>query len=259
MKKKVTAAELLQRLNADPGYLARRAQEDQVRARAAEERKLAEAPLVKELRAAGVEVNSAWDITKDTPGVTRALPILQRHLELSYPDAVREGIARALATPQARFAWKTLARLYRTETGTRTRDGLAVALAAMADAGNIEQLAELAEDRRNGPSRVLLIRALAGSSSPRAREALSGLRSDPEVSKEVARLTRRARSTAGGAGPLPRTGDDLSSNFDVEQVRPFLRLLSEVLDLRDDQVEKIVEAVEGTAVEDETEIEVPVR
>jgi hypothetical protein len=106
---------------------------------------------------------------------------------------VREGIARSLAVPEARFAWEELVRLYSVEQEPRVKDGLAVALAAIADDQLIDAVIELARERRQGPSRLLLLSALDRSSEPRARAALMELGTDAELKKEIQFILRRRR------------------------------------------------------------------
>jgi hypothetical protein len=67
-KKKITAAELMAKLNADPEFVAKRAREEEERLKREAEYRRAEAPLVDELRAAGFQVQSAWDLV-NTPGL----------------------------------------------------------------------------------------------------------------------------------------------------------------------------------------------
>ena len=90
--------------------------------------------------------------------IPSALPILLEHLQRPYPAAVREGIARALAVRKASFAWGVLTHLYRSEQEVRVKDGLAVAICAVANAEVIDDLIALARDTRQGPSRLLLFR-----------------------------------------------------------------------------------------------------
>ncbi len=112
-KKNITAAELMAELNADPEFVAMRARkEEEILKREAEYRR-AEAPLVNELRAAGFQVQSAWDLVNTPGSYPKAVPILLAHLPLPYPAAVREGIARALAVREAKVpGWDVLTRLY---------------------------------------------------------------------------------------------------------------------------------------------------
>jgi hypothetical protein len=47
----------------------------------------AETPVVADLRAAGINVESVWDLVNDKDTYAPALPILLNHLQRSYPDA----------------------------------------------------------------------------------------------------------------------------------------------------------------------------
>src|SRR5262245_25354955 len=130
-RRKITAAELMAQLNADPDFVARKKAQDEAIRSKAEEHARAEAPLVQVLNAVGVPVSSVWDlvnagrkrpsrtfrISTDPPEAVwdwldanggcyaSILPLLLDHLQRPYPDPVRAGIARALAIPEAKFAW----------------------------------------------------------------------------------------------------------------------------------------------------------
>lgn len=190
----ISAEELMAELEADPQYTAEQERRDtELRQKAAEWRR-AEGPLIEELRDAGFEVESAWDLVNTSMPYPAALPILLRHLERPYPDRVREGIARALAVPDARFGWHVLTRLYEEEQpDTDAKDGLAVAIAAASDDEVIEDVMALARDQRHGASRVLLLVALARSRDPRARGALQELERDPDLDSEVQRILKRTK------------------------------------------------------------------
>jgi hypothetical protein len=190
-KPRVTAAELMARLHANPEWVAARAKEEEHRQKFAAEMRDAEAPLVKELREAGFDIQSVWDLVNTSKSYSAALPILLEHLQRAYPAPIREGIARSLAVPPARFGWDILKKLFREEQRNRAKDGLAVAIAATADDSLIDQVIALARDRELGTSRNLLLRALARSKVPRAREALIELDADPELQVEVQNILRR--------------------------------------------------------------------
>ncbi len=172
--------------------------------KAAEWRK-AEEPLAEELQAAGYDVESAWDLFNRKELWNRkerikpyvdALPILVKHLQRTYPARVREGIARALAMPQAKFAWDVLVRLYRDEPETDAKDGLAVAIGAAADDSVLDQVIELVRDPHHGQSRLLMLSALERSSDPRARAALMELGTDPDLKEEIQVVLKRRKSKA---------------------------------------------------------------
>jgi hypothetical protein len=172
---------------------AKRQRAEEIEARAAEWRR-AEAPLVEELREAGFEVDSAWDLVNTATPYPAALPILLAHLGRSYPDRVREGIARALAVRDAKFGWVTLVRLYREEeAGTDAKDGLAVALAAASDDEVLDEVISLARDRAHGGSRLLLLRGLKRARVAEARGALEEFADDPVLGQEARALLSGGR------------------------------------------------------------------
>lgn len=186
------AADVLAELQANPEY--RTEQERRERERRAIEAELsaAERPLVDQLRSAGFGVSSAWDLVAQATPYHAALPILLEYLALPYPDRVREGVARALAVPEAGFAWPTLLDLYRREpAGTDTKDGLAVALGQTATEDAIDDIITLAREPAHGTSRLLLLRRLYETQRPNAWSELERLRRDPELGAEATALLER--------------------------------------------------------------------
>ncbi len=197
-KSYLTLAEHDARLKAEgkwDAYVTRKKEEDEAFRRRQEEYSRAETPLMEELRGVGVAVSSVWDLVNENNRYQQSLPILLSHLRRSYPDAVRDGMARALAVPDAKFAWPVLVELYRQEQGERTKDGLAVALSNIADDDVVDELIALAKDSQHGGSRVLLLDALRRSRLPQARKALMEFGTDPLLQKEAQRILRyRKRS-----------------------------------------------------------------
>jgi hypothetical protein len=196
VKKKVTAAELMVRLNADPDYVARKREQDAAIQRQADEYRQAEAPLVQELRDAGAHVSSVWDLVNTKKPYPQLLPILYAHLDRPYPERVREGIARALAVPESRSQWDELVNRYLAETDTSASGmkwALHLAIAVAADATVLDKLIRLACDRRHGRNRALFIDALARINDPRAQAALAELASDPDLAEDVQRVAKKRR------------------------------------------------------------------
>jgi len=190
----ISANELMAELEADPEYIAETARQDEELARKESEWRKAEAPLVEELRAAGFEVDSAWDLVNTSTPYPAALPILLEHLQRPYPDRVREGIARALAVRDARFGAEKLVRLYREEQpGTDAKAGLAVAIGEATDDDVIDEVIALASDPVHGTSRVLMLDALARSNAPQARAALEAIAEDAAVGGEARQLLKRGQ------------------------------------------------------------------
>lgn len=164
--------------------------------RRAEEYAHAEAPLVRELRAAGAQVSSVWDLVNTKRPYPQLLPTLFAHVDRPYPGRVREGIARSLAVPESRSRWHELVNRYLAETDV-TENGmkwtLHLVIAAAADASVLEPLIKLACDRRHGRNRAMFVDALARIDDPRAKATLEELASDPDLDKDVQRVTKERR------------------------------------------------------------------
>lgn len=152
-----------------------------------------EQELVGELHAAGYAVKSVWDLVNTAASYPKALPILLNHISRPYSAVLRDGIARALAVPEAKCGWTSLVRLYREENELRVKDALAVAISVISDDDVIGELIALARDPRHGPSRLLLLSALERSRDKRARMALMALGADPQLYKEIEVILRRLK------------------------------------------------------------------
>ena len=183
-----TAAEFINNLEAAPEYVRRRAKQDEELAKLTAFYREAEAPLVRDLAKIGVEVGSVYDLVNDTVTYEKAIPLLLDHLRREYPDAIREGIARALGIPATRaLGWRILVDEYRrTENrNNRVKDGLAVALSGASDDSVLQELIELAKDKNHGDIRILLLQGIKRSRRPEARQATNELVHDPQLGKEI--------------------------------------------------------------------------
>jgi hypothetical protein len=183
-----TAAEFIRSLEADPEYVRRRAEQDSELAKLDSFLRASEAPLVLDLANIGIQVESVWGLVNTSSSYDEAIPLLLDHLRRPYPDAIREGIARALAVRATRqLGWRILVDEYRrTEVANnRVKDGLAVALAGASDDSVIQELIDLAKDKDNGSSRVLLLLGIKRSRRVEARQATIELADDPQLAKEI--------------------------------------------------------------------------
>ena len=78
---------------------------------------------------------------------SEVVDVLLRHVSKPYPGRVVEGIARALARPEARRGWPILALEFRRRASSGDADeGLAVALSAIADDQVMDELIGLAAE-----------------------------------------------------------------------------------------------------------------
>ncbi|MGJ5046492.1 hypothetical protein ACQR09_05460 [Bradyrhizobium oligotrophicum] len=193
--KPITADELLKRLHADSDWLAEERERERAFAQRQAEHSLGEAPLVADLRSAGIPVSSVWDLVNDRRRWPQSFPILLAHLDRPYPDAICDGIARALADPELRFAWHILADHYaKAARGSRTEQGLAVALANSADDEVMPELIALVRNASFGGSRGLLLDALTRSRLSLVDEALHEFLQVPTLAKEARRIIKVRRS-----------------------------------------------------------------
>jgi hypothetical protein len=162
------------------------------------------ATLLTELQAAGLRIQSVGNLIGMSERYEAAIPILLRHLQMPYSDAVKETIARSLAVPEqeVRNAWPILVEEYRKapmgwgikgagdtkEYKLGAKDGLACALSVAVTDETLEELIDIAKDRTHGESRLLLLSALKKrkDKNPRAKKAIEELANEPEFAKEIA-------------------------------------------------------------------------
>ena len=161
------------------------------RALCAEQDAQDEAPVIADLKAAGIDVRSVWEMVNSRASFAEALPIVLKHLGKPYPRGVREGLARAMAEPAARFAWRELKAMYEREEDWQVKDALAVALANSAGKEEYDDLVDLVRDRSHGSSRALSMSALDRSKEPRALAEIKSLENDTEVRPTVLDILKK--------------------------------------------------------------------
>lgn len=193
-----TAAELMKELEADEEYQKRRLKRQELRAQRRRFLDKAEAPLVQELRSAGVGVDSVWDLVNTSQPYPEAIPILLEHLDAEYPSEITNGIARALAVPVLNPEdWDVLLSKFFDESDEEARYGLALALRANAEEEHASLLQELVQNSEYGKARIEFAEALfrVGNKN-RVEEILAPLVSDPEIGESIERLLERGSSLA---------------------------------------------------------------
>jgi hypothetical protein len=186
--------QLAKLLAIDPGQVARHNEEVEKLARLCKEQ---EVGLIADLSRVGVIVKSVWELPSlQDRDYELVIPVLMKHLkDVNYHPRVREGIARALASPASRRCWKELRSMYEVEEGD-VKVGIAVALSEAVDAGTIQDLLGLLRNPRHGSSRVLLMSGLKVMKPVERWPALEDLARDPGLSKEAMRMLRRRRLKA---------------------------------------------------------------
>jgi hypothetical protein len=154
--KSMSAAELMSRLNNDPDWVRENA-ERVVRRKAAadkldEELRPEETPLLADLAAVGVKVDSVWELVNTKWPYPAAIPVLAAHLQRVRHPVLREGIGRALTVPEARgtAARVILSELQRPygESPYSVRWVLANALTVAGDDSMVDEIKALIADNR---------------------------------------------------------------------------------------------------------------
>ena len=185
----MTAAELMRQLAADKEFQEAKRQRDEKREEGVAVLRAAERPIVDDIRGAGYDVSSVWDLVNTAEPYPAALPVLLEHLERGgYPDRVMESLGRAIAVAPAAYAWDSLRDLYLRSDGRGEEEGLAVALAASATPDRLESLIALIGEDSRGDSRIHLLRAIKRVGGDRGTEFLGSLTEDPLFGKEAAAL-----------------------------------------------------------------------
>jgi len=191
----ISATDLMARLQNDPEY---RATVEGAEAERQERARLlgaAEQPIVADLRAVGVQVDSVWDLVNTSEPYPAALPVLMEHLERGgYPERVMESLGRALAVKPSVAFWERLKARWLGARDPGEEDGAAVALAACATKAQLGDLIEFLSVEERGQSRIYFIRPILKIGGERGREVVESLRDDPVFGQAAtARLKRRRK------------------------------------------------------------------
>ena len=164
-RKWVTAEELGARLEADPEWVRRNA-ENKAR-HAAEVAKLwaemepEHAPLRRDLSAVGLDVGSVSDLLNINAPYPKAVPVLLHHLATLRHPVLRHTLARALSVQEAEgLAGGPILRELRREADSMTRWAMANALTIVAVPGDADEIAALVDDPDFADVRERLAQAL---------------------------------------------------------------------------------------------------
>jgi hypothetical protein len=155
------------------------------------------------MAAAGLSVESPWDLVNARQPYAGAIPVLLEWLdraEIAVPagdrSLFREGLVRSLAVKEARgVAASALLREVRgAEASPGYRWAVGNSLEIAADDSVFDELADLALERRYGRDRQMVVLALARMKNPRAVEVLTELLDDESVVGHAVMARSRRRS-----------------------------------------------------------------
>ena len=147
---------------------------------------LAIAPVLKDLAARGVRVDSVAEARCDRALFRTALPVLIDWFRRTNNPDPKVELAGALATPWAKPSGAAaLLEGFRGVEDESVRWSIGNALADVAADTEFEAIVELVEDRRYGRSRERLAVALGKMKDPRAVDVLTRLLSDADVVEQA--------------------------------------------------------------------------
>jgi hypothetical protein len=183
------AEEFAAQLASDQEYQRQRAAFDKQLEEKAAVWRAAETPLVAELKAVGVDVDSVWDLVNTDRPYPSALPVLLRYLEDGdLPDRVLEGVGRSLAVKPAVEFWDRLVELVVSPSSDGQAEGSAVAVAACATAREVDDLIRIVTETERRPEHVYLLRPIWKHGGQRGRDLLASLASDAVLAAEAKAL-----------------------------------------------------------------------
>lgn len=145
-KKPVTAQELLEQLHADPEWVAGQQRVDLRMEFSKAMLARDERGLIRDLADAGVSIGSVWDLVDDAAPCPEAYPVLIAHLSVPHHRRIREGIIRALISPDAEVAVEPLIREIGRESEFDMRWLIAHALTEIARRRHVPALTRLCDD-----------------------------------------------------------------------------------------------------------------
>ncbi|PKQ30572.1 MAG: hypothetical protein CVT62_13250 [Actinobacteria bacterium HGW-Actinobacteria-2] len=158
----------------------------------------AELPLTMDLRAAGLDVDSVWDLGKHRVWpYPQALPVLMNHLERGgYPEITTDIIGQALAIKDAVAYWDRLRELYLTAPSPAQANAAAIAMSGCATSAQLAHLIEFLDLEERGQSRILFLRPINRLGREHGRAIIEGLRSHPVLGAEATAISKgRSRNS----------------------------------------------------------------
>jgi hypothetical protein len=188
------AEEKARRLRDDPEYRAAVEKAESERSARAEERQRASQPILEDLRRAGVNVDSLWQLYKQPEAYDRAVPVLLMHLRREHPETLMEMVGDALPNKPAAKWWADLKDIYLTTRSEAVRDRVAAALSGCATRQHYDDLLAFVAHETLGNSRIYFLRPInriGNRATPGAgRAVIETLASDPVLGVEANAILR---------------------------------------------------------------------
>lgn len=137
-------------------------------------------PIVDDLRAAGVPVESVWDLQEVPWEVEQVLPVLVDHLERGpYPGVTMAQVGRMLAVPEAVRFWDRIKAVWLSTQDGAHEAAAATALKKCATADQFDDLVAMLHNEERGFGRLGFLSAVARVGGDRGMEVLESLSDHP--------------------------------------------------------------------------------
>jgi len=143
---------------------------------------------VRELRNAGIEVESIFDLVNSRRSYKEAIPVLLRVLPTLEDSWIKEGVVRAIAVPGApEDVARVLVREFKNiapdapPAQQQLKWAIGNTLSIVAQDHHLDLIAQLVREKVHGKAREMLAAALANMKDPRAIDILLELLDDDVV------------------------------------------------------------------------------
>jgi hypothetical protein len=197
-----TIDEVMSALESDPAWVEMRRARGLKREEFARLLQEQERELVRELASVGVHVKEVSDLVNTRAAYPAAIPVLIKHLPKPYHQNIGDMIARALAVPEARFAWDFIVAQYVKEPSLRSdggnnykKDGLALAVANALPLDRWDDFIAIVREKANGDSRLMMLRRIEKSGRPETDELLNELAKETIFAYEIGQIRKRQERT----------------------------------------------------------------
>jgi hypothetical protein len=143
--------------------------------------------LLNQLKAAGLNVTSVWDLVNTKSSYPEAIDILLNHLRKKYHHKNKEGIIRALAVKEAKGKATSLLidEYYKTPKDEKSlRWAIGNTIFTIITQQDLDKILPIVQDKDNGESRQMFVASLGKIKSDRAEDTLIELLDDNEVSAQ---------------------------------------------------------------------------
>ncbi|GAG37597.1 unnamed protein product, partial [marine sediment metagenome] len=181
----ITAEEFIKKLERDPEYQARMKEKEKKRLKIAARNRRDSTGVLSDLAKIGFPVETVSELFNRKLWYEQAIPVLIKWLPKMKNTKVKESIVRALTVKWAKpQAAPLLVREYDKHTkpeDSALRWAISNALCEVADDSVCDDVIRLAQDRRYGPDRQMLMLVLGNMKDERVLDVLIGLLGDDDV------------------------------------------------------------------------------